>query len=168
MINDFDGYIKKISYEELIKFFDSLDTGLIYIGGDWCINCNNVIDLVVEEAKLGKLPCIYNYDSVFTNVYGEEEDLRDCKSLEIKLKYYAIVEKSHFKSTELVKDTLIPKIHVPFFMAIRNGSCVGYYTIELIKENGILHLLDDNKDRTEEFKNNIKELIKKIEYDKLF
>ena len=53
-------------------------------------------------------------------------------------------------------------------MAIRNGSCVGYYTIELIKENGILHLLDDNKDRTEEFKNNIKELIKKIEYDKLF
>jgi len=168
MSNDFGGYIKSISHDDFIKLFDSFDTGLVYIGGDWCFHCNNVIDIVVEEAKKQKLPFIYNYDPVFTNVYGEKEDLRDCKSLEIKLKYYAIIERSHFKSAELVKDTLIPKIHVPFFMAIRNGSCVGYYSIELIKENNILHLENDDKDLTEEFKKNIADLISKMEYDKLF
>ena len=167
-MSQYDDYIKSITYDELIGLFDSLDTALVYIGGDWCYHCNNVIGIVVEEAKKYKLDHILNYDPVFTNIYGEREDLRDCKSLEIKLKYYAIVEKSHFKSKELVKDTLIPKIHVPFFMAIRNGSCVGYYTIELIKENGILHLENDTEDKTEEFKNNIKDLISKIEYEKLF
>ena len=168
MSNDFDGYIKSISHDDFIKLFDSFDTGLVYIGGDWCPNCINVLDIVVEEAKKGKLPEILNYDPVFTNVYGEKEDLRDCKSLEIKLKYYAIVERSHFKSTELVKDTLIPKIHVPFFMAIRNGSCVGYYSIDLFKDNGILHLKDETIDRTSEFRKNIADLISKMEYDKLY
>ena len=167
MTNDIYSYIKQISYDDFIKLFDSLDTGLVYIGGKWCDNCTSVLDIVVEEAKKQKLDYIYNYDPVFTNVYGEQEDLRDCKSLEIKLKYYAIVEKSHFKSDELVKDTLIPKIHVPFFMAIRNGSCVGYYTVELLKENGILHLINDDKDRTEEFRNNIKDLISKLDYERL-
>ncbi len=167
MANDFDGFVKNISYDDFIKLFDSFDTGLVYIGGDWCENCTAVIDIVVKEAKKQKLPCIYNYDPIFTNVYGEKEDLRDCKSLEIKLKYYAIVEKSSFKSSELVKDTLIPKIHVPFFMAIRNGSCVGYYTIELLKENGILHLENETEDKTEEFRNNIKDLISKLDYERL-
>ena len=164
-----NGYLKELNYDELIKLFDSFDTGLVYIGGDWCKNCNNVLDIVVEEAMKAKLPYIYKYDPVFVNVYGEKEDLRDCKSLEIKLKYYAIVEKSHFKSDELVKDTLIPKIHVPFFMAIRNGSCVGYYTTQLIKDNnGRLHYENDTKDMTQEFRDNMKELLSKMEYDKLF
>ena len=51
MSNDFGGYIKSISHDDFIKLFDSFDTGLVYIGGDWCFHCNNVIDIVVEEAK---------------------------------------------------------------------------------------------------------------------
>ena len=168
MTNDLYSYVKKISYDEFIKLFDSLGTGLVYIGGEWCENCMDVLDIVIEEAKKQKLECIYNYDPIFINVYGEKEDLRDCKSLEVKLKYYAIVEKSQFKSTELVKDTLIPKIHVPFFMAIRNGYCVGYYTVELLKENGVLHLINENVDRTDEFRNNIKDLISKLDLNNLF
>ena len=155
--------IKKIEYSELIHMFDSLDTGLVYIGGEWCNNCSDVLNLVKDIAKKHNIDTIYNYDPVFINVYGEKEDLRDCKSLEIKLKYYAIVEKSGFKSKELVKDTLIPKIHVPFYMAIKNGTCQGYYTIELYKDNGILHELNSNIDKTEEFKEKIDELLSKLE-----
>ena len=167
-MSQYDDYIKSITYDELIGLFDSLDTALVYIGGEWCYHCNNVIGIVVEEAKKYKLDHILNYDPVFTNIYGEKEDLRDCKSLEIKLKYYAIVEKSHFKSTELVRDTLIPRIHIPFFMAIRNGTCVGYYTIELIEENGILHEINDIVDQTEEFRQNIDNLISKLKFDDIF
>lgn len=169
MSNNYDGYIKPISYDELIKLFDSLDTGLVYIGGEWCDNCHDVLNIVVDEAKKHKLDCIYNYDSLFTNVYGEKEDLRDCKSLEIKLKYYAIVEKSQFKSDELVKDTLIPRIHVPFYMAIRNGSCIGYYSAELLNENGILHdRCNMEEDKSEDFRQKIGDLISKLNYDRLF
>ena len=159
--------MKEITYEEFIKLFDSLGTGLVYIGGDWCYHCQNTLDIVLKLAK-GHNVDVYNYDPVFKNIYGEMEDLRDCKSLEIKLKYYAIVEKSGFKSTELVKDTLIPRIHVPFYMAIKNGSCVGYYTIELEKTGDSLHLHGETLDRTEEFKNAIDELLSKLELDDKF
>ena len=45
MSNDFGGYIKSISHDDFIKLFDSFDTGLVYIGGDWCFHCNNVIEI---------------------------------------------------------------------------------------------------------------------------
>ena len=159
--------MKEITYEEFIKLFDSLGTGLVYIVGDWCYQCQKTLDIVLKLSK-GHNVDVYNYDPVFKNIYGEMEDLRDCKSLEIKLKYYAIVEKSGFKSTELVKDTLIPRIHVPFYMAIKNGSCVGYYTIELEKTGDILHLHDDTKDMTLEFTNRMDELLSKLENDDKF
>ena len=159
--------MKEITYDEYVKLFDSFGTGLVYIGGKWCYHCENVKDIVLDLAKKHNVE-VYNYDPVFKNIYGEMEDLRDCKSLEIKLKYYAIVEKSGFKSKELVKDTLIPRIHVPFYMAIKNGSCVGYYTIELEKTGDSLHLHGETLDRTEEFKNAIDELLSKLELDDKF
>lgn len=154
--------VKSINYDELMSFFSSFKSGFIIIGGKWCENCNAVHEIVENEAIRFGVDTIYEYDPVFKNIYGEQEDLRDCKSLEIKLKYYAIVERSGFKSKELVKDTLIPKIHVPFFMAIKNGSCVGYYTIELVRDGEILHKENEVKDRTYEFVEKIDELFDKL------
>ena len=160
---------KSISYDELIAMFDSFKTGLVYIGGDWCKTCTSVIDNVIKVAKQKNLTEIYHFDPVFENIYGEKEDLRDCKSLEVKLKYYAIIEKMGFKSDEKVKDTLIPRMHVPFFIAIKHGLCVGYYSVELLKEDECLYTLDDQtNDKTMEFEDNLAELISKIETDDLF
>ncbi len=158
-----------ISYDELIEMFDYFKTGLVYIGGNWCKTCVSVMDNVKKVAKLKHLDKIYHFDPVFENIYGEKEDLRDCKSLEVKLKYYAIIEKMGFKSNEKVKDTLIPRMHVPFFIAIKHGNCAGYYSIELLKDNDKLYTLDDQtNDKTMEFEDNLAELISKIETDDLF
>lgn len=162
-----DNLIKKIDYDELIKMFDLFDTGFVMIGGDWCPNCTAVMDNVINIAKDKKLDTIYYYDPKFKNIYGEIEDLRDCKSLEVKLKYYAIVEKMGFKSEERVKDTLIARIHVPCFMAIRHGICVDYYVKELLKDNNILHEENSNLDKTQEFEENIKRLIDTVKKDEL-
>ena len=110
--------------------------------------------------------CSLLQDPKFINVFKEEDDLRNCSTLEIKLKYYALVEKIGFKSTELVTDTLIPKIHVPFFIAIRNGNCVGYYTAELIKDSSGFHKEGELEDRTIEFVLALQNLISKIKIDK--
>ncbi|MGM9969188.1 MAG: hypothetical protein ACI35S_02195 [Anaeroplasma sp.] len=159
---------KSISYDELISLLDTFHSGLIYIGGPWCKNCQAIIDIVNQVGKKRGLDCIYNYDPRFINIYGEEEDLRDCKSLEIKLKYYAIVEKLGYKTNELVQDTLIPKIHVPFFAAIKNGVCVGYYFAEYVRDGSLLHAENDNEDKTVDFVDNLVELIHKFEDDKRF
>lgn len=159
--------LKEISYDELISMFDSFDSGLVMIGGLWCPNCTSIIDNVLKIAEEKNLNNVYMYDPKFKNIYGEMEDLRDCKSLEIKLKYYAIVEKMGFKSSERVKDTLIAKIHVPCFLAIRHGICNKYYSIELFKDNNILHELNSDTDLTMEFEDNIKELIDIVKKDEL-
>ena len=157
---------KEIDYDTLIHLLDGFDTGLVMIGGPWCKNCQAVIKEVNEIGKREGLDVIYHYDPKFINVFKEEDDLRNCSTLEIKLKYYALVEKIGFKSTELVTDTLIPKIHVPFFIAIRNGNCVGYYTAELIKDSNGFHKEGELEDRTIEFVLALQSLISKIKIDK--
>ena len=164
-----ESIFKQISYDELIDMFDYFKTGLVYIGGDWCKTCNSVLDNLLKVAKQKGLETIYWFDPVFENIYGEKEDLRDCKSLEVKLKYYAIVEKMGFKSNERVKDTLIPRIHVPSYIAIKHGMCCGYYSIELLRDGDKLYTLDDQtNDKTMEFEDNIAELMSKVENDDLF
>ena len=163
-----DTILKQISYDDFVGMFDYFKTGLVYVGGDWCKPCTDVLDNLKKVAKQKHLEEIYCYDPVFTNVFGEKEDLRDCKSLEIKLKYYAIIEKMGFKSNERVKDTLIPRMHVPCYIAIKHGMCVGHYSISLVKEGNELHTVDCSNDMTMEFEDNIAELINKIDNDDMF
>lgn len=165
-LNDENHVFKSISYEELIDLLDGFGSGLFYIGGAWCKNCQAIIKDLNDIAKKLGLDVVYNYDSKFINVFKEEEDLRDCKTLENKLKYYAIVEKIKFKSEELVVDTLIPRIHVPFIFAMKNGSCVGYYSEELIKDELGLHKEGSNEDKTIDFTLAISDLINKVNKDR--
>ncbi len=166
-LNDENHLFKEISYDELIHLLDGFETGLVYIGGPWCPNCQAIIDKVNELGKKQGLDVIYNYDTRFENIFKEVDDLRRCGTLEVKLKYYALVEKIKFKSPELVVDTLIPKIHIPFFIAIKNGSCVGYYSIELIREkDGTLHLENEETDRAKELEDNLILLMSKLKEEK--
>lgn len=167
-LNDENHIFQSISYDELIRLLDNFGTGLVFIGGAWCKNCQAIIKELNEIGKKCGLDVIYNYDTKFINVFKEVEDLRDCKTLENKLKYYAIVEKIKYKSNELVQDTLISKIRVPFIFGIKNGSCVGYYSIELIKDKNGLHEEDSLEDKTIDFVYNVSSLIHKIKEDKRF
>lgn len=161
-LTDENHIFKCINYDELMEHINGFESGLYYIGGAWCKNCQAIIKELNEIGKKLGLDVIYNYDSKFINIFKEEEDLRDCKSLEIKLKYYAIVEKLKYKSDELVIDTLIPKIHIPFIFGMKNGTCIGYYSPEFIKDEKGLHEEDDTEDKTIEFICNVSDLIHKV------
>ena len=165
-LNDENHLFKEITPDDLIDLIDSFYTGIIYIGGPWCINCQSVIDLVNNIGKRKGLTEIYNMDTKFINVYGEEEDLRDCKSLEVKLKYYEIVEKMHFKSDELCDYTLISRMHVPFFLALKNGNCVGYISPKYLRDGALLYVDGENEDKTVDFTSDLVDLINKIQDDR--
>lgn len=167
-LNDKKHIYTKIEYDELINLIDTFQTALIYIGGAWCENCQAIIDIVNKVCKKRGLKQIYNYDPHFTNVFGDEEDLRDCKSLEVKLKYYAIVEKLGFKSDEYVQDTLIPRIRAPFFAAIKNGCCVGTLSAEYLRDGAVLHKDGEDEDLTVEFVEGLISLIEPIQNPKKF
>ena len=104
--------LRKVDYEEFWNLLDGFYNGLFLIGGPWCRHCQSVIGIANDIALNVGLSEIIYYDPRFINVFSEEDDLRRCSSLENKLKYYHIVEKIGYKSDELVRDTLIPKIHV--------------------------------------------------------
>ena len=162
-LNDEEHLFKQITPDDLIELLDSFYTGIVYIGGPWHPSCQAVIDLVNSIGKKRGLTEIYNMDPKFINVYGEEEDIRDCKSLEIKLKYYAIVEKMHFKSEELCDYTLISKMHIPFFLGLKNGSCVGYFSSQYLRDGVLLHKKDEEEDMTVDFADELIDLINKTQ-----
>lgn len=165
-LTDEEHIFQSIGYDELIHLLDSFQSGLVFIGGPWCKNCQAVIRELNEVGKKSGLEVIYNYDSRFINIFNEEEDLRDCKTLEHKLKYYAIVEKLGYKSEELVVDTLIPRIHVPFIFGLKNGHCIGYYSPEFIRDEDGLHSEGDTEDKTVEFICTVTDLIHKIKNER--
>lgn len=161
-LNDENHIYKSIDYDYLHSLLNGFGTGLVLIGGPWCANCQAIIKELNDVCKKNGLDVIYNYDPRFINIFNEVEDLRDCKSLEIKLKYYEIVEKLKFKSNELVVDTLIPRMHVPFIFGLRNGSCVGYYSPNYIKDKDGIHVEGETEDKTIDFVCEVTALINKI------
>lgn len=127
--------IKKINIDDLIDKLSGFESLLVFIGGAWDKLTSELIKKVNDISIKAGLSEVYNYDPLFINVFKEEENLIDCKTLENKLKYYSIIERIGYKSNELVQDTLIPKIHVPFFIAMKNGSCIGTYQATYSKLN---------------------------------
>ncbi len=158
-LNDENHLYKEINIDELIDLLDSFYSGIVYIGGPWCPNCQAIIDLANNIAKKRGITEIYNLNTRFVNIYGEIEDLRDCKTLETKLKYYQIVEKLGFQSDELVKDTLISKMRVPFFLGMKHGICVGYFSAEYLRDGVLLHEEGSTEDKTIDFADELIDLI---------
>ena len=166
-LNDNDHILKDIPYDTLSDLLDNFGTALVVIGGPFSEKMQAVIKEVNTIAKREGLEEVLVYNPRFINVFQEVEDLRDCLTLENKLKYYYIVEKTGFKSDELVRDTLIAKMKVPTFFAIKNGTCVDYFTSRYIKDP-YLRLKDDLEDRTLEFDLRLTSLIRKLKEKRRF
>ena len=162
-LTDEEHIFEPIGYEKLIHLLDNFGIGFVFIGGPWCENCQAIIHELNDIAKESGLNKIYTFDPKMIDKNEVEYDLRDCGDLDIKLMYYTLIEKIKYKSMEFVKNTLIPRIPVPFFLAIRNGLCVGYYSIELVKDEKGLHLEGEDSDKYHEFKSHILSLITKVE-----
>lgn len=166
-LNDENHILKDISYEELENILNNFGSGLVVIGGSFSQETQAIIKELNDIAKREGLTEVFVYNPRFINVFNEVEDLRDCLTLEHKLKYYAIVEKTGFKSDSLVRDTLIAKMNVPTFFAIKNGTCVDYFTSRYIKDP-YLRLSDDLEDRTLEFDLRLTSLIRKLKEKRKF
>ncbi len=166
-LSDKDNILKDIPYDTLSDLLDNFGSGLVVIGGSFSENMQAIIKELNDIAKREGLEEVLVYNPRFINVFQEVEDLRDCLTLENKLRYYYIVEKTGFKSDTLVRDTLIAKIDVPTFFAIKNGTCVDYFTSRYIKDPYI-RLPNDLEDRTLEFDLRLTSLIRKLKEKRRF
>ena len=63
---------RNANYDKIMKMLDKFKTGVIFIGGSWCKNCQAVIEIVNKTAKKNKIRSIYHFDPKFTNIFKEE------------------------------------------------------------------------------------------------
>lgn len=162
LLKDKFNVFRTSTYDKVMQMFYKFKTGVIYIGGAWCKNCQAVISIINKTAKKNKVRTILHYDPHFIDIFKEEVDLRDCGSLETKLNYYYLIEKIQYKSDTLVQDTLIPRLNVPAIIGVKNGICVGVIDEEYILDDLGLHKEGDTKDYTEEYTNRLTELFQLV------
>ena len=164
---DEDHVFQEISYEEFMKMFETLHTGLVLLGGAWCKNARLIVPYLNKIAKENKISKIYNFDLKYFNDFGVQGDLRTGTSLDHRLEYFNIAEKTGISSEETVGNTMMPRIPSPTVIAIRNGSCVDYVTFK--------YLLDEDAPKSdlsmqeqEDFKSKVEALIAKVKTDDRF
>ena len=145
-----------------MKMLEKFKTGVIFIGGSWCKNCQAVIEIVNKTAKKNKVRSIYHFDPKFINIFKEEVDMRDCGDLETKLNYYYLVEKLGYSSDVLVQDTFIPRMPVPAVIGVKNGVCVGIVDDEYILDDGVLHKEDSDVNMMDDYVSKLDSLFKKV------
>lgn len=162
LLDDELNVYRSINYKNVMQMFTNMKTGVIFLGGAWCKNCQAVIHIVNAVAKKNKIRTIHHFDPIITNVFKEEVDWRDCGDLETKMDYYAFIEKIGYKSDTLVQDTLIPRINVPAIIGIKNGDCVGIIDDEYIYDEAGLHFEDEFDDKTVEFEEKLDQLFKRV------
>lgn len=150
----------EIEYWDFREMISDLKTGYVIIGGPWSPRTQAVIKESNEIFKREGVDKVYFYNPRTINVFKEEEDLRDCLSLESKLDYYYLVEKLGIKNKEnkLVENTLIQKMYVPLFVSLKNGVCTDYFNANYIKDPYI-HKPDGIEDKTLEFDQRLTQLI---------
>ena len=129
-----DSIFQEISYEEFMKMFETLQTGLVLLGGAWCKNARLIVPYLNKIAKENNVEKIYNFDLKYFNDFGVQGDLRTGTSLDHRLEYFNIAEKTGINSKETVGNTMMPRIPSPTIIAIRNGSWVDYITFKYIKD----------------------------------
>ena len=153
---------RSVKYEKVMKMLEMFKTGVIFIGGSWCKNCQAVIEIINKTAKKNKIRSIQHFDPKFINIFKEEVDMRDCGDLETKLNYYYLVEKLGFKSDILVQDTFIPRIPVPAVIGIKNGACVGIVAEEYVLDNDVLHAEGSDVNMMDEYVAKLEQLFKRV------
>lgn len=162
LLDDHFHVFRAVNYAKLMQMFYKFKTGVIYIGGAWCKNCQAVIGIINHTAKKNKIRTIQSFDPHYINAFKEEVDMRDCLELEVKLNYYYLIEKLGYKSDIYVQDTLIPRLPVPAVIGVKNGVCVGIVTEEYIMDDKGLHKADSDEDMSVFYENKLTELFKTV------
>ena len=131
---DGDNVFKEITYNEFMDMFEHLETGIVLLGGAWCKNAQIIVPYANTLAKKKGLDVIYNFDLKYENELGRQGDLRTGTSLDHRMEYFNIAEKTGIQSDTVVENTMMPRIPSPTFIAIKNGTTVGYFTAKYIKD----------------------------------
>lgn len=131
---DGDNVFKEITYDEFMDMFEHLETGIVLLGGAWCKNAQIIVPYANTLAKKKGLDVIYNFDLKYENELGRQGDLRTGTSLDHRMEYFNIAEKTGIQSDTVVENTMMPRIPSPTFIAIKNGATVGYFTAKYIKD----------------------------------
>ena len=131
---DSDNVFKEITYDEFMDMFEHLETGIVLLGGAWCKNAQIIVPYANTLAKKKGLDVIYNFDLKYENELGRQGDLRTGTSLDHRMEYFNIAEKTGIESDTVVENTMMPRIPSPTFIAIKNGTTVGYFTAKYIKD----------------------------------
>ena len=131
---DGDNVFKEITYDEFMDMFEHLETGIVLLGGAWCKNAQIIVPYANTLAKKKGLDVIYNFDLKYENELGRQGDLRTGTSLDHRMEYFNIAEKTGIESDTVVENTMMPRIPSPTFIAIKNGTTVGYFTAKYIKD----------------------------------
>ena len=131
---DGDKVFKEITYDEFMDMFEHLETGIVLLGGAWCKNAQIIVPYANTLAKKKGLDVIYNFDLKYENELGRQGDLRTGTSLDHRMEYFNIAEKTGIESDTVVENTMMPRIPSPTFIAIKNGTTVGYFTAKYIKD----------------------------------
>ena len=129
-----DNVFKEITYDEFMDMFEHLETGIVLLGGAWCKNAQIIVPYANTLAKKKGLDVIYNFDLKYKNELGRQGDLRTGTSLDHRMEYFNIAEKTGIESDTVVENTMMPRIPSPTFIAIKNGTTVGYFTAKYIKD----------------------------------
>ncbi|MCM1052967.1 MAG: thioredoxin family protein [Ruminococcus sp.] len=126
--------IKYVSIKEAIKLLKE-DTGVIYVGANWCPWCRNAIPVLFESAKSNKVKTIY-----YLNIDDEKDtfEIKDDKLVKTKegsKEYYELLD---VLNDELDEYTLTSKnktyetgekrIYMPFVVFFKDGKIVGSKT----------------------------------------
>ena len=164
---DEENVFQEINYDEFMKMFDTLQTGLVLLGGAWCKNARLIVPYLNRIAKENNISKIYNFDLKYFNDFGVQGDLRTGTSLDHRLEYFNIAEKTGIDSKETVGNTMMPRIPSPTLIAIRNGSCADYITFKYLKDEEEPKT-DLSKEEQEDFTEKVKSLIKKVKTDDRF
>ena len=131
---DGDNVFKEITYDEFMNMFEHLETGIVLLGGAWCKNAQIIVPYANTLAKKKGLAVIYNSDFKYENELGRQGDLRTGTSLDHRMEYFNIAEKTGIQSDTVVENTMMPRIPSPTFIAIKNGTTVGYFTAKYIHD----------------------------------
>ena len=129
-----DNVCKEITYDEFMNMFEHLETGIVLLGGAWCKNAQIIVPYANTLAKKKGLEVIYNFDLKYENELGRQGDLRTGTSLDHRMEYFNIAEKTGIQSDTVVENTMMPRIPSPTFIAIKNGTTVGYFTAKYIHD----------------------------------
>lgn len=163
-LDDMNSVFKEITYDEFMSMFEKIETGIVLLGGAWCKNAQLVVPYANKIAKENKIDVIYNFDFQYVGNFGRPGDLRTGTSLDHRLEYFNIAEKTGIQSDITVGNTMMPRIPSPTFVGIKNGFCVGYFTVKYQKnENEDRETLTDEE--LADFTNKFLDLKEKIKLD---